>query len=233
MKVTREVTLNDVDARTGELVWKTGEANESFKEHLIASQAWEDLSARFDLSDADNLLVVNAYLQSIPTPLILSKAESGLRKLLYAGGQCKFGSLTLKPVEQLPDPVLVEPAKDSRGHLLGASQRQWQEYREYSENHSSQDCKNRARVDSRYASFVRLNLEREAQGTPSTQFQIAGQQPVKPTVQADAEYQRLVDFADEVKRTPTRIVKTKMLPTNPRFESYTADVNECIRLGLI
>jgi hypothetical protein len=230
-----EICLSDIDPRSGELVWKSGEANEIFKEHLTASQAWDELSERFDLSEENNLAVVNDFLLSIPEPLILSKAESGLRKLLYAGGVCKFGALTPKPAEPSTAQAQItdEPARDSRGHLLGDSQIKWQEYRKYSESHSSQDCKNRARVDSGYASFVKKNLEREAQETPSTQFTIAGQPPSKPNVTGVTT--ELIAWANEYKRTSTDQVRKFRNPSiNPLgCAAYEANLNAAIVANLI
>jgi len=238
MSITREITMNDVDPRTGELVWRSGEPNDVFIDHLTNSHSWDELSERFDLSEAGNLEAVNAFLLSIAPPLILSKAESALRKLLYAGGVCKFGKLTPRPVETpiaevSTMPITDEPVRDSRGHLLGDSQRKWQEYREYSESHSSQDCKNRARVDAGYASFVRTNLEREAQNTESTQFKIAGQQPSKPNVTGVTP--ELLAWANEYKRTPTDQVRKFRNPSiNPLgCAAYEANLDAAIAANLI
>jgi hypothetical protein len=229
----KEIFLEDIDPRTSELVWREGKANECFKDHLTASQAWYELSERFDLSEESNLAVVNAFLLSIPAPLILSKAESGLRKLLYAGGVCKFGVLTPKLADEPTTHITDEPARDSRGHLLGDSQRKWQEYREYSESHSSQDCKNRARVDAGYASFVKKNLEREAQNTESTQFKIAGQQPSRPNVTGVTP--ELLAWANEYKRTSADQVRKFRNPSiNPLgCAAYESNLNAAIAENLI
>jgi len=235
VREVREICLNDIDPRSGELVWKNGEANEAFLEALTSSQAWNELSERFDLSEENNLRILNDFLLSIPAPLILSKAESGLRKLLYAGGQTsRFGNLTPKTADEpSTTPIMDEPARDNRGHLLGDSQRKWQEYREYSESHPSRDCKNRARVDAGYASFVRTNLEREAQNTESTQFKIAGQQPGKPNVTGVTP--ELLAWANEYKRTSTDQVRKFRNPSvNPLgCAAYEANLNAAIAANLI
>jgi hypothetical protein len=65
-------------------------------------------------------------------------------------------------VESTPEETPVEV--DRNGKRLGASQLAWKEYRDFAESHSSKECKARARVDAGFASFVRINLEREMSG---------------------------------------------------------------------
>jgi hypothetical protein len=65
--------------------------------------------------------------------------------------------------EELPlgPPVEDTTPRDKNGKPLSSSQILWSEYRQWSESHSSNECKVRARSDEAYGSFYRKNLERE------------------------------------------------------------------------
>lgn len=60
------------------------------------------------------------------------------------------------------DPRLDVPQdEEPEEKPLTGSQKAWSEYRQWSETHSSNECRARARTDAGYAAFMRKNLERE------------------------------------------------------------------------
>jgi hypothetical protein len=226
MSITRkEITLNDLHV-SGELMWKPGEANEAFLDALTNSSAWKVLSERFDLSSPENLEIINDFLLAIAAPLLLPMAENALQKLSWAGGQCKYGDLTPRPsqtpVEEVPSETPVH-----RGQQL------WSEYRQFSETHSMQECRARARTDIGFASFMRTNLQRESMGTESTQFLVAGKQPSRPDI-SDVTPE-LLAWANEFKRTPTEEVRKLRNPTINAlgFQQYEANLNAAIAANLV
>jgi hypothetical protein len=251
MSITREITLNDVDPRTGELVWRSGEANEVFLEHLTNSHAWDELAERFDLSEDSNLQVVTDFLVSIAPPLILSKAESGLRKLLYAGGVCKFGTLTAKPAEMPVPEVSTTP--------IHKGQEMWKEHAEWlcigGKNGgppSMEEVRARKRTSPSFRAYVEqayaaetnpLNdpiVRADAEALWKANPHLAPQAQVKPhklTVaeKKDAATMELRAWAEEYRRTPMERVKQLRSPSiNPLgYQQYEENLQAAIQAGLI
>ena len=203
---------------------------------LYVSKEWTDFTAKFDMNDEGNQtlfgLLIDEKLDSHPE---LTDYQRLLRTVLAAGGVIRVQG-TQHEFQLVPvvEPV-VEPEvlRDKNGNALSPSQIAWSEYRTFSESHSSADCKARARTDAGYGSFYRKNLEREAQGTESTQFRLAGQQPSKPDVTGVS--QELLNFADGFRRTSMDEVRRRKSPTlNPLgWEKYQKDLDAAIAAGLI
>ncbi len=66
--------------------------------------------------------------------------------------------------ETTPLPVPTAPTVETP--RLTGSQQAWKEFREWSESHSSSECRLRARSDEAYQKFFHKNLEREFAETP-------------------------------------------------------------------
>jgi len=152
----------------------------------------------------------------------LRTIKNSTGEVLLTAGQYEFVE---RPVAE-PKAVVEEPAPVHRGQQL------WSEYRRFSESHSTQDCRNRAKVDAGFASFMRKNYEREARETESTQFQLAGQPSAdnKPKVTPE-----LVAFAEEFRRTSMdQVRKLKSPGLNPLgWESYVKSMDAAFAAGLI
>jgi hypothetical protein len=204
-------------------------------EKLKATSEWEDFKNKFDMSkESNNTLLGMLFTEKLGDDPSVEDYQRLIKTLFRAGGivlvngaQYEF---ELKEYE--PEPVTEpEPERDSRGHILGESQKKWKEYRDFAETHSSQECRDRARVDSGFASFRRLNLERESRETPSTQFVLAGGATTesKPAVTSE-----LIAFAEEYRRTPTAEVRKRRNPVfNLSAEQYNKKFDAALAAGLI
>jgi len=203
---------------------------------LKESPEWLEFTTRFawpndynkDLFD----LVIEEKLGPKPE---LADYQRLFKNVIAAGGVVTVRGERYE-FETVPEPeLIVEPEvpRDKNGNVLSESQIRWSEYRQFSETHSSADCKTRARTDAGYGSFYRKNLEREAQGTESTQFRLAGQQPSKPD--ASGVSQELLNFADEFRRTSMDEVRRRKSPTlNPLgWEKYQKDLDAALAASLI
>jgi hypothetical protein len=134
----------------------------------------------------------------------------------------------------------LEPARPATPQApavkqLTASQKAWQEFRIFTDSHSVQECKNRARVDEAYRKFLNTNLQREMGGTPVGDAVVA----IGTTaVRQDESIRRIEDlraFADAYRRTSTAEVKRMSSPaTNPLgHKQYSDLLDACIAAGLV
>jgi len=203
---------------------------------LYVSQEWTDFTAKFDMSNDSNQTLFGWLIDEKlgPSPE-LTDYQRLLKTVIAAGGvvTVKGTQYEFELVPVIESIVEPEVLHDKNGNPLSESQLRWSEYRTFSESHSSADCKARARTDAGYGSFYRKNLEREAQGTESTQFRLAGQQPSKPDVSGVS--QELLNFADEFRRTGMDEVRRRKSPTlNPLgWEKYQKDLDAALAAGLI
>src|SRR5258708_21583669 len=204
---------------------------------IKASSEYKNFAAKFDLANEGNKTLLGMLIDEKlgPDPSVEDYKQL-LRIGISVGGMVTLDGTTyefeLKQGEPAPELEPELPAVDARGHILGASQKAWSEYRQFAEKHSSQECRDRAKVDRGFASFVRLNLQREAQETPSTQFSIAGHAATenKPAITPE-----LIAFAEEFRRTPMDRVRALKSPaTNPLgYEIYERHLQAAIAANLI
>ncbi len=118
---------------------------------------------------------------------------------------------------------------------LTGPQKAWSEYRQWSEEHSSSECRARARVDAGYATFVRKNLEREfvaEVGDAVTNLNVR-QAPAKRIVPTDVQ-----KFAEDYRTMSSETVKKLLSPgLNPLGPAAAAEANRLFEkacsLGLI
>jgi hypothetical protein len=203
---------------------------------------------RFDLDDEHNSALFNVVIQRLGEDYTLDQARGLLKTVVQAGGfvtihedvrvgnttfvagQYKFARRPAVP-EPEPEPEPEVPAVDARGHLLGASQKAWSEFRQYAESHSTQDCKERAKVDNGFASFVRKNLEREMNqgvGDEVINLNARTHEPNTPTPELRA-------WATEYHKTPTeKLRQLKRADTNPfGYVEWNRNFEAAIAAGLI
>jgi hypothetical protein len=222
--------------RNGEPVFEELFTQEEILEQLYASQEWADFKARFDMSlDGNNTLgnwVIEEKLGPNPK---LADYKNLFKAIIAAGGVVRvkgeqYEFETVPVVEPVVEP---EVPRDRNGNPLSASQIAWGEMTRWSQTASSKQIADRRRVDPAFESFYKTNLRREAQGTESTQFRLAGQQPSKPDVSGVSP--ELVAFADEFRRTSMDEVRLRKSPTlNPLgWEKYQKDLDAALAAGLI
>jgi hypothetical protein len=109
----------------------------------------------------------------------------------------------------VPTPELSEPEPDTRprdrnGELLGPQQIAWSEYRAYAESHTSDECRQRARSDSGFASFMSKNLQREMAGGVGDAVT-----PIGTPTSRVAPTQELSDFARKYQVEPSQNLRPK------------------------
>jgi len=210
------------------------------------SEEWQEFSNRFANSTANANLLTMAYIDKLGADSSVDKRRSLLRSILRSGGiislrtiknangqvllnagQYEFELRPFEP-ERQPEPEVV---RDKNGKPLSQSQIAWGEMARWSQQASSQEIKERRRMDPAFASFYRLNIEREARETESTQFQLAGQPGANNRRKVTPE---LISFAEEYRRTPTAEVRKRRNPVfNLSAEQYNKNFEAALAAGLI
>ena len=220
--------------RNGEPVFEELFTQEEILEQLYASQEWDDFKARFDMSLDVNNELGNLVLEEKlgPNPK-LPDYKNIFKAIIAAGGvvtvrgqRCEF--------ETVPEPEqIVEPEvpTDRNGNPLSASQLVWKSYREFAESHSMQECRQRARIDAGFASFIRKNLEREASGGVGDAVENLNSRVQTNAPAAEA----LVAWAAEYHKTPTeKLRQLKRFDTNPLGAAQWNQMFEaCVNAELI
>jgi hypothetical protein len=205
-------------------------------ERLKSTPEWQSFATIFDTSSGPNkTLLQMLFSDKLGEDPSVEDFQRLLHTVIAAGGIVRLSGEQYE-FEVLPEPEqIVEPEvpRDRNGNVLSASQLAWKEFREFSETHSMQECRARARTDAAFGSFLRTNLEREAQGTESTQFRIAGQHPGSPDISGSTS--ELIAFANEFRRTSMDQVRRLKSPTlNPLgWDKYQKDLDAALAAGLI
>jgi hypothetical protein len=203
---------------------------------------------KYSLDDPLNSALFKVAVKRLGEDYTLADAQGLLKTIVQAGGFITIhedvqvegfllhpGQYEFTPValvsepEQQPEPEV--PAVDSRGHLLGASQKAWSEYRQFAESHSSQDCRERAKVDAGFASFVRKNFEREMNqgvGDAVENLNARSQEPTTASLELRA-------WVAEYNRTSAEQVrKLRRADFNPLgYTQYNKNLDAAIAAGLI
>jgi hypothetical protein len=209
---------------------------EEIAEQLHESQGWSHFQTIFDMSkERNNTLLGWIIDERLNTDSGLADYLNLLKTIISAGGVVRvkgqqYEFETVSVVEPVVEP---EVPRDRNGNPLSASQIAWGEMTRWSQTASSKQIADRRRVDPAFESFYKTNLRREAQGTESTQFRLAGQQPSKPDVSGVSP--ELIAFADEFRRTSMDEVRRRKSQTlNPlSWEKYQKDLDAALAAGLI
>jgi hypothetical protein len=101
--------------------------------------------------------------------------------------------------------IQTPPPPQPKPRELSSSQKAWQEYRIFSESHSVNECRNRARIDAGFQSFMHKNYEREFAEQPVADAVVPAGVPtkkIKPTAE-------LVEFAEKYKVEPTENLRPR------------------------
>jgi hypothetical protein len=209
-------------------------SSDEIVEQLKASPEWQAFKERFDMSvESNHTLLGWLYVEKLGDDPRLEDYQRLLKNIIRSGGIVTVRGTTyefeLRPAEpeQQPEPEVL---RDKNGKPLSQSQIAWGEMARWSQQASSQDIRERRRTDPAFASFYRLNIEREARETPSTQFELAGQS--QNTKQATPE---LIAFAEEYRKTPVEKVRQLRSPAfNPLgYKTYINNIETALAAGLI
>ena len=217
----------------GEPVYGEELTTEEIIAALYASPEYSDFTASFDMSNEGNQTLFGWIIDEKLGPKPELADYLNLLKVIISAG----GVVTVKgqryEFETVPEPeVIVEPdvPRDKNGNVLSESQIRWSEYRQFSETHSMQECRNRARTNAGFASFMQKNYEREsgqvADGVQNLNAKAPQAEQIPGNVKA---------FADNYRTMPTaEIRRQSRYDTNPGgAKEFNFLRDEAIRLGLI
>lgn len=201
------------------------------KERILAlreTDEWAEFVERFDAKSDSNLsLLAELFEEKLGDDPSVEDYQRLLRNLLLAGGVVRIGGAqhefeVVPKTEQVVEPEVPV----HRGQQL------WSEYRQFAESHSIQECKQRAKVDAGFASFIRKNLEREMnEGGVGDAVENLNARPNEPkTITPE-----LQAFVAEYHRTPNdQVRKLKRADFNPTgYEAYNRNLEAAIAAGLI
>jgi hypothetical protein len=212
------------------------------------SPEWEDFSNRFADSDANANLLTMADIDKLGTDSSVDERRGLLRNIIRSGGIISLRTIKkadgqvllnagqyefeIRPAELEPAPEPEVP-RDKNGRPLSEAQIRWSEYRQFTETHSSQDCKNRAKADVGFASFLRTNLRREmTEGGVGDAVENLNARPEEPKEKATPE---LLSWVAEYNRSSAEHVrKQKRADFNPLgYGKYNKNLEAAIAAGLI
>jgi len=220
----------------GEPVYGEEYTAEEIISQLNSSSEWLDFKSHFlwSSNEGNKTLFEWTVEEKLGPNPELEDYKGLLKAIIKSGGVVRVKNQQYE-FELVPEPEpVVEPEvvpTDRNGNPLSASQLAWKEYREFSEAHSMQECRNRARIDSGFASFMRKNLEREAAGGVGDAVENLNQRQQVSAPPAE----ELVAFAAEYYKTPTeKLRQLKRADSNPfGYQDWNRKFEACIAAGLI
>ena len=155
--------------------------------------------------------------------------------------QLLIDSGEIQPKDFAPSAHLEEPVEDLRprdknGKLLTESQRQWSEYRQFTETASMEEVNRRKCTDAGFASFVRKNYEREAAQEIGDAVVPVGQSNAQQTSKQISG--ALVDFANAYRTEPSQNLFPKggfvtLAGRRIPYSQFIDQVNAATAAGLI
>src|ERR1051326_6782270 len=211
-------------------------SSEEIVEKLKTTTEWREFKDRFDMSvESNHTLLGWLYAEKLGDDPGVEDYQRLLKNIVRSGGVVTVRGTTyefeLRKQEPEPTPEPDVP-RDRNGNPLTASQLQWRQFAIWANdpNTSSEMIRQRRLTDRSFAEFYRRSLEREAQETPSTQFELAGQS--QTTKRATPE---LIAFAEEYRKTPTEKVRQLRSPAfNPLgYKTYINNIEAALAAGLI
>jgi len=218
-------------------------------ERLKSRVEWQEFSDRFDTSsESNNKLLGMLFVEKLGDDPGIEDYRRLLKNIIRSGGVARLSTIKdssgnvlleagqyefeLKEVVPEPTPEPEVP-RDRNGNPLTSSQLQWREFAIWANDPStsSETIRQRRLTDRSFAEFYRRSLEREATETPSTQFELAGQSPVKAKSAITPE---LIAFAEEYRKTPTQEVRKRRNPTfNLNAQQYERNFQAALAAGLL
>jgi hypothetical protein len=203
----------------GILKWdNTAETAELFVEEFFKTPVGQQIMGQ-GLKTKRNMEVILSEAQDATghEDISLKEFESVARQLFLNGD-------LLPKTKQAPQ----TPAEPQ----LTASQRAWQEFRIFTDSHSVQECKNRARVDEAYSKFLHTNLVREINSGVGDAVENSLERPVK-TKKVSAD---IAQFAQDYRNMRSDQLKSLLSPASVGAQAaahYKNLYEQAIAAGLI
>ncbi len=182
-------------------------------------------------ADADANLVLNAAVRVAGGFQISVNDLAVALALLIETGQIR--PKNFKAAVPFAEPKIDTRPRDKNGDVLSESQIRWREYRQWSETHTMDQCRARAKSDEGYGSFVRKNLEREfaAPGVPDAVTPIGQSQGKKATPE-------LISFVQKYTKEPSSNLRPRggyvsLAGEQIPYQSFLQQVDAATAAGLI
>jgi hypothetical protein len=213
----------------GSRVWDptNKDQQEIFYEDLYSTKTWERFARDFG-NTAENRQSIERVLDVLyPDEEITTlRFEDAIRTGMDSG------ALSRRPASPVANPTPVPT--DKHGKPLTEPQRRWSEYTKFANEHSSSECRGRARTDAGFRSFVTKNLFREMNEEGVGDAVVPLNQSASPT-KAGLKDERLVAFANAFRSMSSAEVKSRRSAASNPFghAQFLEDLNACISLGLI
>jgi hypothetical protein len=211
----------------GSRVWDptNKDQQEIFYEDLYATKTWERFARDFGNTPENR--------QSIEKVLDTLYADDEVTVLRFEDALTTgmdSGAIVRRPAA----PAEPEMPRTKNGVPLTEPQKRWAAYTKFANEHSSSECRELARADAGFKSFMQKNLEREMNESGVGDAVVPLNQSSSPT-KAGLKDERLVAFANAFRNMSSAEVRSrKSVASNPfGAAQFMKDINDCIGLGLI
>lgn len=202
-------------------------AAEAFYEDVYSGKAWERFVRDFG-NTPENRQSIERVLDTLypDDEVTVLRFEDAIRTGMDSG------AIARRPVAPVVVPAQVPT--DKNGRELTTAQQKWASYAEFANTHSSAECRERARTDTGFKSFVTKNLEREMNESGVGDAVVPLNQSASPT-KAGLKDARLVAFANAFRSMSSAEVKSRRSAASNPFghAQFLKNLNDCIGLGLI
>jgi len=216
------------DARTDE-----DELVSALREVFKTTDVGQDYFANYRTeatADSDANLVLNAAVRVAGGFQISVNDLAVALSLLIQSGQIR--PKNFKAATPFTEPKVDTRPKDKNGNVLSESQLRWSEYRKWSETHTMDQCRARAKSDEGFETFMHKNLEREFAASPVPDAVTPLLQP-----QGKKATQELIVFAKKYYSEKSENLKPKggyvvLAGEQLLYKEFVTTVNQMIAMGL-
>jgi hypothetical protein len=191
-------------------------SNDLFAKELLDTPVGREIVAN-KLRTNDNIYAIVGLAQERAgrVEITIREAEAAAKELFLAGDL----KPRIKPVAQAPAPK-----------QLSASQQAWSEFRQWSESHTSEQCKQRARSEKAFGDFYRKNLEREFGNTQVGDAVVNVNQKAPTTKKSVPE--DVATYAARYRTMSSDAVRKEMSPgVNPLGPAAAAEASRLFELA--
>jgi hypothetical protein len=228
--------IEGYDSKSRQRVWTDDFAQQKeFGKEVAVTAAGKRFYGEFEVTQENIDAVLAAAATLFPGELVtVSRFVSALEVSMNAGDLTR--KTPAPPVEQTPTP---EPPRDKNGRPLSQSQIDWSSMTAWTNSHSAEECRQRARSDPKYAQFRHTNLVREMNSKPVDAAPSAGVQAERSATTADIQSE-LGTFANLYKNAPSERVRR---PIAGRYvldathsysiEEFETKLSQAARVGLL
>lgn len=234
--LTRERVLSATDAEG---------TNPEFWQEFHGTTVWKRFVHVYGATDANLARIVSILNLMYPGQefFTLDQVTDVFITAIDSGGSAS-DPLDRVPV-QVTEPTPAPAPLRADGNPMSESQQRWSEYRQFSESHSMKDCRERARVDSGYRSFMSKNIEREFEQAgdsvvPQNPHLLLAEDPSKAALKAIAAkagllVPQLFEWVKIYNTTPANQVRSlRSAAANPLgYEQYEKSFQAALEAHLI